>query len=153
MPLLQNGNPWYLSNFGAAEQLYDAVAQWKRQGRIGITSTSLPFFKDLGLKQAATIGTIDVRSSQFSDVITAVNKYADELMMFPPNVCVECGMSSQQAGSMNEQFSRDDGKPISAAALTWSNAAFLTAMNARDGALPASWGASTVCSFSPADIE
>lgn len=140
----QSGNPWYLSNFGAAEQLYDAIAQWNNQGKITITTTSLPFFKDL--INAATVGTYERGSSQFEQYVKAVRTYADGLMMFPPNVCVDCGMTTQQAGTMNEQFSREDGAALSAAALTWSNAAFLTAMNARDNVLPASWGASTVCS-------
>lgn len=97
------------------------------------------------MKHKATVGTYELQSPQFSEIIAAVKTYAVELMMFPPNLCVDCAVDSQQAGSMNEQFSRDDGKPLSAAALTWSNAAFLTAMNARDRVLPASWGASTVC--------
>lgn len=142
----QGGNPWYLNNFGAAEQLYDAIAQWTRQGEIDITPTSLPFFQDLGLGSPVNVGqhSASQPQSRFSEIIAAVRNYADELMMFPPKLCVNCGMESQQAGSMNEQFSRNDGKPMSAAALTWSNAAFITAMNRRDGILPASWGASSV---------
>ena len=46
--------------------------------------------------------------------------------------------------SLAEQFSRNDGRPISARDLTWSYVAFLTAYNARKGVVPASWGAMRV---------
>ena len=41
------GNPWYLITIGAAEFLYDAIAQWTKQGFISVDSTSLAFFQDL----------------------------------------------------------------------------------------------------------
>lgn len=41
------GNPWYLATLAAAEQLYDALYQWDKQGRLTVTSVSLPFFQDL----------------------------------------------------------------------------------------------------------
>jgi glucoamylase len=43
----QGGNPWYLNTLAAAEQLYDALYTWNKQGYITVTSTSLAFFKDL----------------------------------------------------------------------------------------------------------
>jgi hypothetical protein len=42
----QGGNPWYLNTLAAAEQLYDALYTWNKQGYITVTSTSLAFFKD-----------------------------------------------------------------------------------------------------------
>ena len=43
-------------------------------------------------------------------------------------------------GTLAEQFSRDDGTPLSARNLTWSYAAFLTAVAACNGQVSASWG-------------
>lgn len=45
-------------------------------------------------------------------------------------------------GSLAEQFSRNDGTPVSAGNLTWSYIAFLTAVARRNGQVPKSWGAS-----------
>jgi glucoamylase len=50
-------------------------------------------------------------------------------------------------GSLAEQYLRSNGNPISAKDLTWSYAAFLTANSARAQAMPASWGAASVCRF------
>ena len=43
-------------------------------------------------------------------------------------------------GTLAEQFSRDDGTPLSARNLTWSYAAFLTAVAACNGQVSDSWG-------------
>lgn len=43
-------------------------------------------------------------------------------------------------GALSEQYSRDDGTPLSAADLTWSYAAFLTTIARRAAIVPASWG-------------
>lgn len=69
------GNPWYLSTFAAAEQLYDAIYQWKRMGSISITDVSLPFFKDI--HSSAVVGTYPSSSAKFKSIIRAVRHYAD----------------------------------------------------------------------------
>lgn len=74
----QGGNPWYLSTFAAAEQLYDAIYQWKQQGSIAITATSLPFFKDV--YSSAAVGTYASSSATFTSIINAVSTYADSYM-------------------------------------------------------------------------
>lgn len=50
------------------------------------------------------------------------------------------------SGSFSEQFSKDNGVPVSGYDLTLSYAAFLTAVAARAGEMPASWGALSVSS-------
>lgn len=45
-------------------------------------------------------------------------------------------------GALAEQYSRSDGSPLSAADLTWSYAAFLSAADRRAGFVPASWKSS-----------
>lgn len=72
------GNPWYLSTFAAAEQLYDAVYQWQQVGSITITSTSLSFFKDV--YASAAVGTYASSSATFTAIINAVLTYADSYM-------------------------------------------------------------------------
>lgn len=72
------GNAWYLSTFAAAEQLYDAVYQWKQVGSITITSTSLSFFQ--ALYSSATVGSYPSSSAEFEALINAVSIYADSYM-------------------------------------------------------------------------
>ncbi|QIW96004.1 hypothetical protein AMS68_001522 [Peltaster fructicola] len=131
----QGGNPWYLSNFAAAEQLYDAVWQWKQQQYITITSTSLPFFA--ALYSAASVGTYNSASSSYTAIVNAVLTYADGYMTVAQ-------LYTPSNGSLAEQFSRSDGTPLSAVDLTWSYAALLTATNARAGKVPETWNASSV---------
>lgn len=125
-----NGNPWYLNTMAAAEQLYDALYVWNQQGSITVTSTSLAFFRDFS--PAVSPGTYTAGSSTYSELYNAVMSYADGYM----NVVAT---HAQTNGSLAEQFSRNDGSPLSARDLTWSNAAFLTAAARRAGVLPAAW--------------
>ncbi|CAI7654003.1 unnamed protein product [Penicillium manginii] len=130
----QGGNPWYLATLAAAEQLYDALYQWKQQGSLTITQTSLPFFQDLD--STARVGNYSSSSSTYTSLTGAVQTYADGFF----SVVQQYTPSN---GSLAEQFTRDDGAPISARDLTWSYAAFLTASDRRSGIVPASWGASS----------
>ena len=68
----------YLNTMAAAEQLYDAVYQWKHIGSITITSTSLAFFKDV--YSSAAVGTYASSSTTFTLLINAVSAYADSYM-------------------------------------------------------------------------
>lgn len=74
----QGGNAWYLSTLAAAEQLYDAIYQWKQQGSIAITATSLPFFEDV--YSSAAVGTYASSSAAFTAIINAFSTYADSYM-------------------------------------------------------------------------
>ena len=135
------GNPWYLNTLAAAEQLYDALYTWNRQGSITITSVSLAFFRDI--YSSATVGTYASSTSTYSSIYNSVKAYADGYV----NVVATYAQSN---GSLSEQFSRSNGQPLSAYDLTWSYAAFLTAAARRAGVVPYSWGeptASSVPSF------
>lgn len=72
------GNPWYLTTFAAAEQLYDAMYTWNRTGELEITQVSLPFFKDV--YDSAEIGTYPASSPQFTEIMSAMKEYADGFM-------------------------------------------------------------------------
>ncbi|KAH8759677.1 Six-hairpin glycosidase-like protein [Hyaloscypha sp. PMI_1271] len=133
----QGGNPWYLNTLAAAEQLYDALYTWNKQGYITVTSTSLAFFKDLS--SSVTAGTYASSTSTYTTLYNAVKTYADGYM----NIVATYAQSN---GSLAEQFSRSNGAPLSAYDLTWSYAAFLTAAARRAGVVPYSWGEPTASS-------
>ncbi|EEH45565.2 uncharacterized protein PADG_01715 [Paracoccidioides brasiliensis Pb18] len=129
--LYYGGNPWYLSTFAAAEQLYDAIYQWQKIGSISITNVSLPFFRDV--YGSAMIGTYSSSSSAFKSIIEAVRNYADGFLAISQKYTPE-------SGALAEQFSRDTGTPLSAGDLTWSYASFLTAIARRSSIVPDPWG-------------
>ncbi|KAE8323689.1 Six-hairpin glycosidase-like protein [Aspergillus sergii] len=130
----QGGNPWYLTTLVAAELLYDALYQWDKQGQVNVTETSLPFFKDLSSN--VTTGSYAKSSSAYESLTSAVKTYADGFI----SVIQEY---TPDGGALAEQYSRDQGTPVSASDLTWSYAAFLSAVGRRNGTVPASWGSST----------
>lgn len=128
-----NGNPWYLNTLAAAEQLYDALYVWKQQGSITVTSTSLAFFKDL--VSSVTAGTYASGSSTYTSIYNAVQTYADGYIAVVQKY-------TPSTGALAEQFDKSSGSPLSAADLTWSYAAFITAAQRRNGVVPPSWVAS-----------
>lgn len=130
----QGGNPWYLANLAAAEQLYDALYQWSKNGSLTITTTSLAFFRDLSSSVAT--GTYASSSSTYTTLTAAIKTYADGYMSIVEQY-------TPSGGGLAEQFSRTNGTPLSATDLTWSYAAFLTAAARRNGQVPASWGESS----------
>lgn len=127
------GNPWYLNTFAAAEQLYDAVYQWNSIGSLTITSVSLNFFKDI--YPSAAVGTYASSTATFTSIISATKAYADGYMAIAQQY-------TPSNGALAEQYSRSNGAPLSAADLTWSYAAFLSAADRRSGIVPRSWGSS-----------
>ncbi|EEP80436.1 glucoamylase [Uncinocarpus reesii 1704] len=141
------GQPWYLATFAAAEMLYNAIYQWNRTGEMSITDVSLPFFK--GVYSSAQVGKYSASSRAFSDIMANVTKYADGYL----NIARRYTPCS---GALAEQFSKADGRPLSASDLTWSYAALLTAKERRNAIVPGPWGQKsahdvpTTCSASPA---
>ncbi|KAJ7069493.1 glucoamylase [Mycena amicta] len=129
---LMSSQPWYLATAAVAEQLYDALIVWKAQGTLNVTSTSLAFFQQF--LPSVTAGTYASTTTTYTTLITAVQTFADGFI----------GVISQftpSGGGLAEQYSRSNGVPVSAADLTWSYAAMLSAFAARAGTKPASWGA------------
>ncbi|KAL1600866.1 hypothetical protein SLS60_007254 [Paraconiothyrium brasiliense] len=126
-----NGNPWYLATLAAAEQLYAAVYQWNTIGTITVDSLSLPFFKDL--LPSITIGTYASGSATFESILSAVTTYGDGYVAIVQKY-------TPANGGLAEQFDKSSGSPLSAADLTWSYAAFLTATDRRSKSVGPSWG-------------
>ncbi|KAM6502078.1 glucoamylase [Amanita muscaria] len=143
-----NGNPWYLSTLAVAEQLYDSLIVWNKQGSITVTSTSQPFFSTF-VSNIAT-GTYTSGSSTFSTLTTSIKSFADDFVAFVAKY-------TPSGGGLGEQFDRNTGTPTSAVDLTWTYASLLTAVGARNGIVSASWGASglqipPVCHTAPDPI-
>ncbi|KAJ2965851.1 hypothetical protein NQ176_g10422 [Zarea fungicola] len=98
-----NGNPWYLATLAAAEQLYDALYVWNKQGSITVTSTSQAFFGDL--VSGINPGTYASSSSTFQSVVQAATAYADGFVAIVAKY-------TPSGGALAEQFSKDDGTPF-----------------------------------------
>lgn len=128
-----DGNPWYLATLAAAEQLYDALYAWNKQGSVTVTGTSQAFFKDL-VPNIGT-GTYASDSATFTSVVQAVKAYADDFVAVVAKY-------TPSDGALAEQFSKDNGTPLSARDLTWSYASLLTANDRRAGIVPPSWASS-----------
>ncbi|KAF2870414.1 glucoamylase [Massariosphaeria phaeospora] len=134
-----DGNPWYLTTLAAAEQLYSALYQFNKAGSLTITSTSLSFWQ--AISPSATEGTFPSSSSAFAALTSAMRTYADGYVAVVQKYTPE-------SGSLAEQFNRNTvGGPLSASDLTWSYASFLTMAAARNGFVPASWGAKDATSL------
>ncbi|KAA8571273.1 hypothetical protein EYC84_000600 [Monilinia fructicola] len=129
----QGGNPWYLATIGAAEFLYDAVAQWKKHKNLTVDSSSVKFFQDL--YPAIKLKSYTNRDPEFNKILETVTTYADSFVSIAQKY-------TPSDGSLAEQFDRKTGKPISANDLTWSYAAFVTMNQRRSGQYPPSWGSS-----------
>ncbi|KHN97954.1 Glucan 1,4-alpha-glucosidase, starch-binding protein [Metarhizium album ARSEF 1941] len=126
-----NGNPWYLATMAAAEQMYAAAYQWKKNGYITVDTTSLPFFRDLVADVSA--GTYAKDTDTFTSIIRAVTAYGDDFVDVVKQY-------TPTDGSLAEQYDRETGTPKSAAHLTWSYASFVGAAERRSGVVPPSWG-------------
>jgi len=125
-----NGNPWYLATTAAAEQLYDALYQWNNSENVTVDAVNLRFFQDL--VPNINTGTYASGSSTFTSLTAAIKVYADGFMSIVQKY-------TPADGALAEQYSKTDGSPLSAADLTWSYAAFLTANARRSGKAPSSW--------------
>jgi glucoamylase len=126
------GNPWYLATLAVAEQLYDALLTWHGLGAITVTPTSKAFFDQFS--SDISPGTYRSDSSVYMQLSDAIRAHADGFVQIvaqftPPD------------GRLAEQFDKKTGKPTSAADLTWSYAAALTAFRSKKGGFGGSWGA------------
>ena len=121
-----------MSTFAVAEQLYDALIVWKKQGSISVTATSLSFFRQFSSNIAT--GTYPSSSSTFSTLTSAIKSFADAFVALNAKY-------TPSNGGLAEQYDRNSGVPVSAVDLTWSYASALTAFGARAGVVSPSWGA------------
>lgn len=128
----QNGNPWYLTTLAAAEQLHDAVYQWRRIGSITVDTLSLAFFRDL-VPSIAPGTYASGSSATYGAVVAAASSYADDFVAIVQRY-------TPRDGALAEQFDKSSGVPRSAVDLTWSYAAFVSMTKRRSGLVAPSWG-------------
>ncbi|KAL1610638.1 glycoside hydrolase 15 protein [Paraconiothyrium brasiliense] len=133
-----HGNAWYPPTLAAAELLYASLYAYTKFGSITIGDTSLPFWTPIyapartGLFRNNASDPSEV--STYNALYTAMKSYADGF--------VEVVLSSlPKNGSLSEQFSKVDGKPLGARHFSWSYGAWLSMMDRREGRVPASWNA------------
>ena len=124
--------PWYIATLAVAEQLYDALLAWDRLGAISVTPTSKAFFEQFS--PDVSPGTYRADSSTYSQLSDAIRAHADGFVEI-------VARHTPADGSLAEQFDKTSGSPASAADLTWSYAAALTAFRSRKGGYGGSWGA------------
>ena len=105
---------------------------WNREKEIKVTTTSLAFFRQFIPDLAP--GTYSAASPTYYNLVNAVQNFADGFVLINEKY-------TPADGSLAEQYNRYDGSPTSARDLTWSYASALTAFAAREGYVPASWGA------------
>jgi glucoamylase len=128
-----------------AEQLYDALTVWTQEGSLTVTNTSLAFFNQF--LSSVTAGTYASSTATFTTLTSAVRTFADGFLAINAKY-------TPANGGLAEQFDKNNGSPLSAVDLTWSYASALTAFAARNGVVPASWGAQdlvvpSVCNKNP----
>ncbi|PPQ92630.1 hypothetical protein CVT25_007709 [Psilocybe cyanescens] len=127
------GNPWYLTTAAVAEQLYDALIVWKKQGSLNVTSVSLPFFQQFS--SSVAVGTYASTTTTFTTLTTSVQNFAEGTLAV-------IAKYTPSNGGLSEQYIKTSGVPTSATDLTWSYASMLTAFASRSGVVPEAWGAS-----------
>ncbi|KAK0241393.1 glucoamylase [Armillaria nabsnona] len=131
------GNPWYLTTFAVAEQLYDALNVWQLQSSLTITPLSLPFFRRF--LDGAEIGTYLASSAFYISMTNDIRNYAEGFISVTAK-------ATPSDGVLTEEYSRLSGygggfgqNPYS-----WSDVAALTAFRARNGSSADPWGAREV---------
>ena len=124
-----------MTTTAVSEQLYYALTTWDHLGSLEITSISLAFFRQFSSTVAP--GTYEKSTATYTTLTTAIKKWADDFLLV-------VAKWTPADGSLAEQYERNSGYPLSAKDLTWSYAASLSAFAARDGFVPASWGAKDV---------
>lgn len=75
-------------------------------------------------------------ANDFTKIITAMVNYADGFVSVVQTY-------TPANGSLSEQYNRTSGEPLSAYALTWSFASFVSMAQRRAGQYPASWNSDT----------
>ncbi|QRW22993.1 glycoside hydrolase family 15 protein [Rhizoctonia solani] len=88
------GHPWFITTFAVAEQLYDAIYQWKRIGKISIS-------------------TFKRGQAEYDSIIESTWSYADDFSLINAKYI-------PSNGSMSEQYDKVTGEPRSAQRLSAS---------------------------------
>ena len=139
---IRRSQPWYLATLAVAEQLYDALLTWDTLRAIEVTPISQAFFAQFvpgiapGTYRADSNldSESESTSTTYSRLSAAIRAYADGFLVI-------VARHTPTDGGLAEQFDKASGAPASAADLSWSYAAVLTAFRARKGGSGGAWGA------------
>ncbi|KAJ3169060.1 glycoside hydrolase 15 protein [Irineochytrium annulatum] len=139
-------NPWFLTTMAygrvvlalALELYYKTATIYIEAGKVTVSSTNLPFFTGARPAGLAVSGisagqTYNAGSTQFNDIVGNLQALADT---YARSVKIWAGPNFQ----LNEQFSRETGKPTGVNDLTWSYASLISASIARNNMLAAAAG-------------
>lgn len=121
------GNPWFVNTSAYGELYYRLSAELSGgEAPFLVIKENRAFFES-ALGRSLKLGT-NLRQSDAlrEELSTALRAKGDGFLATMMEYVAEDGM-------MAEQFSKDDGRPISAVDLTWSYSAFLSAALARGG--------------------
>lgn len=121
------GNPWYLTTLAYAEFHYRLAKSLRQNKNFQITALNLPFFrKAWGSRTGKLSEGINLAQSAAlsEELIQALIQRGDQFI-------ARVRRHTPADGGLSEQFSRQNGSPLSARDLTWSYASFLTAIEAR----------------------
>jgi glucoamylase len=144
--------PWYLATLAVAEQLYDALLTWDTLRAIEVTPISQAFFAQFvpgitpGTYRADSDSDPDSDSDSDSDsdpesTSTTFSRLSAEIHAHADGFLAIVARHTPTDGGLAEQFDKASGAPASAADLSWSYAAALTAFRARRGGSGGAWGA------------
>ncbi|ORY81921.1 Six-hairpin glycosidase-like protein [Protomyces lactucae-debilis] len=117
------GNPWFLCTSTVAEVLYRAMREIAAVKQFQVNEINVYFAQmvDSKLKSGQTL-----KDTELTDFLDKMHRFADSFLE------VEQQFVTKSLG-MSEQFHREDGKQMGARDLTWSYAAFWSAVEAREG--------------------
>ncbi|KAG1473574.1 hypothetical protein G6F56_000877 [Rhizopus delemar] len=115
------GNPWFLATAAYAELYYRAIKEWKQNG-VTINAVNKPFFEGVVYFD---YGDYIPNSNSLQQIISNVSLAADKFLS-------TVRYHQQTNGSISEQFNRNTGHMQGARDLTWSHAALISAVKARE---------------------
>lgn len=115
------GNPWFIATAAYTELYYLAIEEWKQVG-ISINSINQPFFNRFF--SFIKHGHYAPDSSMGKKIIQRIQVEADKFLN-------TIQYHQARNGSMSEQYDKYNGFMKGARDLTWSHAAFISAIKAK----------------------
>jgi glucoamylase len=125
-----SGGAYYFSTLGAAQFHYRLANAVAAGAQIALTPENRPILAELSNEKPETLGAAALEGRHRARLSQALIDRGD---MFMATV----RRYTPDSGELSEQFSQVDGAQTSAKKLTWSYAAFITAVSSRRAALAA----------------
>ncbi len=119
-----SGHPWFLSTLAMAQYYYSLANQWGRVEKIKVNDLNLDFIRRLGIENIEPHQVIRQGSEKHMTVVKNLFEKGDQYLR-------RVRFHSSRLGALHEQINRHTGHMQGAKELTWSHAAFLTAVWSR----------------------